>query len=300
MAKWMMFIYNPRAGKGQIRSKLADILNIFAKADYEIHIVPTRKQGEAIELVRNRNEGYDVVVCSGGDGTLDEVVTGMMRSEQRTPIGYIPAGSTNDYGSSLALPKDMIRAAEIIVSGKDYAVDVGRFNEDVFVYVAAFGAFTEVSYTTNQEMKNLLGHSAYILEGAKSIGKIHGIPMKVTYGENGENVIEGKFIYGMITNSKSVGGFKGITGKDVDLGDGEMEVTLLREPINIMDINALSTALQKLDFHNEMIVHFRASEVTLESEEEVPWTLDGEDGGLHRKVVITDLQQAIDIRVQPS
>ena len=290
----MLFVYNPRAGKGMIRNKLADILDIFAAGGYEITIAPTKGPGDATEIVASRPDVYEVVVCCGGDGTLDETVTGMMRSKRRTAIGYIPAGSTNDYGSSLALPKDMIKAAEIIVKGKTQAVDVGRFDDDVFVYVAAFGAFTEVSYSTNQDVKNVLGHSAYIFEGAKSLSKIRPIKMKVTY-EGG--IIEDSFIYGMITNSFSVGGFKGITGKEVDLGDGEFEVTLLKEPKTLMEPENISEMFKGRSLFDELAVSFRTGKAVFETEEELAWTLDGENGGLHRRVEINNIHRAIDIRI---
>ena len=141
--KKMLFIYNPKAGKAQIRNKLADILDVFTKGGYEITVYPTQKSEDAMEKTRDRSKDYDIVVCSGGDGTLDEVVTGMIRSGFRTPIGYIPAGSTNDFGGSLGLPKNMVHAAETIVKGNDFACDVGSFNQDVFVYIAAFGLFTD-------------------------------------------------------------------------------------------------------------------------------------------------------------
>ena len=156
--KKMLFIYNPKAGKAQIRNKLADILDVFTKGDYEITVYPTQKSEDAMEKTRDRSKDYDIVVCSGGDGTLDEVVTGMIRSGFRTPIGYIPAGSTNDFGGSLGLPKIWMHAAETIVKGNDFACDVGSFNQDIFVYIAAFGLFTDVSYETGQDMKNVLGH----------------------------------------------------------------------------------------------------------------------------------------------
>ena len=210
--KKMLFVYNPKAGKAMIRNKLADILDIFTAGGYEITIIPTQKHGDATEIVKNRSDVYDVVVCSGGDGTLDEVVNGMLLSDHRTPLGYIPAGSTNDYGESLGLSKNMVQAAETAVSGRDYSCDMGLFNDDVFVYIAAFGLFTDVSYETDQEMKNVLGHLAYVLEGMKRLSNIRSFPMKVTH--DGE-VIEDEFIFGMVTNSRSVGGFKNITGKNV-------------------------------------------------------------------------------------
>ncbi len=295
MCKKLLFVYNPKAGKVQIRTKLADILDVFAAAEYDIVIVPTRKRGDAVKAVEQREESYDLVVCSGGDGTLDEVVTGMMRSGFRTPIGYIPAGSTNDFGGSLALPKNMIRAAETIVNGRDFPCDIGAFNEDVFVYIAAFGLFTDVSYETKQDVKNVLGHMAYLLEGMNRLSAIKSYSMKVTWGDR---VIEDDFIFGMITNSMSVGGFKNITGKNVKLDDGVFEVTLIKKPRNPVELSSIMVSLLNRNIDSSYMYCFRTAELILESKEPVAWTLDGENGGSHRKVDIKNICKGIDIRVK--
>ncbi|MBR3807499.1 MAG: YegS/Rv2252/BmrU family lipid kinase, partial [Lachnospiraceae bacterium] len=168
----MLFIYNPKAGKAQIKNHLVDILDIFVKAGYEVTVYPTQSHGDAIKKTMKKKDKYDIVVCSGGDGTLDEVFTGMMKCEKKVPIGYIPAGSTNDFAMSLNVPKNMVQAAQTVVDGETYAVDVGEFNDDVFAYIAAFGLFTEVSYSTDQQVKNMLGHVAYLLEGVKRLSTI--------------------------------------------------------------------------------------------------------------------------------
>ncbi len=294
MGKKLLFIYNPKAGKAQIKSKLADILDIFAEAEYEITVVPTRKRDDARLATAGRSKKYDLVVCSGGDGTLDEVVTGMMQSGFRTPIGYIPAGSTNDFGGSLGLPKNMVQAAQTIVSGRNFPCDVGSFNTDTFVYIAAFGLFTDVSYETEQEVKNVLGHMAYLLEGMKRLSAIRSFPMKVSYDDQ---VIEDDFIFGMITNSTSVGGFKNITGKNVKLDDGVFEVTLIRRPKNPIELNNIMISLVNRDIDMGAMYCFRTDQVVLESKEPVAWTLDGENGGNHERVEIRNLHQAIEIMV---
>ncbi|MDE7259548.1 MAG: YegS/Rv2252/BmrU family lipid kinase, partial [Lachnospiraceae bacterium] len=217
MDQKMLFIYNPRAGKAQIRSNLLDIIDIFVKAGYEVTAYPTQAAGDAIKAVKTRHEGYDIVACSGGDGTLDEVVSGMMQCEEKLPIGYIPAGSTNDFANSLKIPKSMIKAADVVVGGRNFACDIGAFNNDTFIYVAAFGIFTDVSYETKQDVKNVLGHAAYLLEGVKRLPSVRSYPLKITCNDQ---VIEGEFLYGMVTNSYSVGGFRGITGQDILLDDG--------------------------------------------------------------------------------
>ena len=259
-------------------------------------VYPTQKYHDAVRKMGEYEEQYDLVACSGGDGTLDEVVTGMMKREKKVPIGYIPAGTTNDFASSLHISKNMLEAADTVVNGVPFACDVGEFNEDYFVYIAAFGLFTDVSYETKQSMKNVLGHLAYILEGTKRIFNIPSYRIKVTH--DGET-IEDEFIYGMVTNSRSVGGFKGITGKNVVFDDGKFEVTLFKTPRNPMELNEILGALALRKINPKRMYSFKTNEVHFETEEEIPWTLDGEFGGVHEEVVVKDCQKALEIMVKP-
>lgn len=292
--KNMLFIYNAKAGKGLIRNNLVDILDVFVKGGYEVTVHPTQARGDAIFATKDREEKYDIVACSGGDGTLDEVVTGMMQCEKRVPIGYIPAGSTNDFAMSLNISKNMMTAADTIVAGDTFSCDVGQFNEDTFVYIAAFGLFTEVSYGTDQQMKNVLGHIAYLLEGVKSFSQMKSYKIKATV--DGE-VIEDEFIFGMVTNSMSVGGFQRITGNNVELDDGVFEVTLIKRPMNPIELNRVMVALLDRDIDAECMYCVRAKEVFIESKEAVSWTLDGEYGGDHKEVSIKNLHKALEIQV---
>lgn len=294
MDQRMLFIYNPRAGKAQIRSNLLDIIDIFVKAGYEVTAYPTQAAGDAIKAVKERRAGYDIVACSGGDGTLDEVVSGMMQCEEKVPIGYVPAGSTNDFANSLKIPKSMIKAADVVVNGRDFACDIGSLNNHNFIYVAAFGLFTDVSYETNQDVKNVLGHAAYLLEGVRRLPMVRSYALKVSYDDQ---VIEGDFLYGMVTNSFSVAGFRGITGKDVLLDDGLFEVTLIRKPTNPLDLNNIIMALVDKRVKSEYIYTFKTPRLTVESEENVPWTVDGEFGGEHMKAVIENKQKVLHIRI---
>lgn len=295
MKKKMLFIYNPRAGKSQIRSNLLDMIDIFVKAGYEVTAYPTQAQGDGIRAVTERQIGYyDMIACSGGDGTLDEVVTGMMRCEKRLPIGYVPAGTTNDFAGSLGIPRSMEKAARVIVDGRSFRCDVGGFNENIFVYIAAFGRFTDVSYETRQDMKNVLGHMAYVLEGMRKLSKVRSYTMKVTCGDR---AIEGDFIFGMITNSLSVGGFKKITGDNVKLDDGVFEVTLIKRPGNPVELNTIMAAMVNRNIDTDLMECFTASELQIESTEEIAWTLDGEFGGRHSRVEIRNYKQALEIRV---
>ena len=292
--KKLLFVVNGHSGKGQIKNKLLDIIDIMIKEGYHVQVHTTQEREDATKVVREQAKYYDLVVCSGGDGTLDEAVTGMMQSEVRTPLGYIPAGSTNDFANSLEIPKDMIQAAKTAVLGVPFSCDVGEFNGDYFIYVAAFGIFTDVSYATSQELKNALGHVAYILEGAKRLHTIKSYHMRVEYDGN---EIEGDFLLGMITNSTSVGGFKNMTGKDVKLDDGMFEVTMIHKPKNIIELNTIIASLTNLKDETDLIDSFRADSVKFYSEEEIPWTLDGEFGGDHKEVQIKDHCKAVDIMI---
>lgn len=302
----ILFVFNPRAGKAKVKNKLCDIIDIFVKAGYEVTVYPTQAEGDAIQAVKDKREDYDLLVCSGGDGTLDEAVNGMIKCEKQIPIGYIPAGSTNDFARSLGIPKDMRKAAEMIVGGKDYACDIGVINEECFVYIAAFGIFTDVSYETSQNIKNVLGHMAYILEGMKRLSSIKSYRLKVKYWQKGDGEAAGKmneveiedeFIFGMVTNSISVGGFRRITGKYVEMDDGEFEVTLIRKPSNPLDINAIMASLLSRRINTDHMYCFKTSRITFESEKEIPWTTDGEFGGNHRVVDIVNWKQAVRMRV---
>ncbi len=297
MSKKLLFIVNPRSGKGQIKEHLTEILDIMIKAGYQVSIHITQSGGDATTQTIEQAENFDRIVCSGGDGTLDEVVTGMMQlaPEKRKPIGYIPAGSTNDFGNSLGIDKNMLNAAHISVSENLFPCDIGCFNSDSFVYVAAFGIFTEVSYATSQDLKNILGHAAYIIEGAKQLRDIPSFRMQVEYDGN---VIYDEFIYGMITNSKSVGGFQGIIRGDIGLNDGIFEVTLIKMPRNPIELNDILGFMSGIISESDMVYAFQTKEIRFTSSDEVPWTLDGEFGGNHKHATISDMNNAVEIAIE--
>ena len=288
----MLFVFNPKSGKGKIKTHLLDIVDIFSSHDYEIIIRSTQAPRDAYEKAKEYANSVDMIVCSGGDGTLDEVVTGIMEAESSVPIGYIPAGSTNDFANSLFMPKNMTKVAEMIMEEELYHCDIGRFNQKTFAYVAAFGLFTDVSYETDQDLKNVLGHVAYVLEGVKRLFDIKSYHMKVT---SDEVQAEDDFIVGMITNSRSVGGFKNLTGKNVDMNDGLFEVTLIVHPKNPLQLQEIITALVMAEDNTDLIYSFKTKKLTIESDEEVPWTLDGEFGGDHSYVDIENRHKALNL-----
>ena len=295
MKKKVLFIVNPKSGKGSIRSKLLDIVDIFVKAGFDLTLNISQSAGDARAKAKEVEGRYELVICSGGDGTLDEVISGMMECEKRSAIGYIPCGSTNDFAHSLKIPTSMTKAAEHIAAWKEFPCDIGRFNDDYFVYIAAFGLFTDVSYETSQDVKNVLGHLAYILEGMKKLTEIKSYPMKV---ESEEMTLEGNFLFGMVTNSTSVGGFRNITGKHVHLDDGVFEVTLIKTPQNILELNEIIQAvIAGKSENNKYFYQFRSKAVKFISDDPVAWTLDGEFGGYHEVVDVKNDKQALSLLV---
>lgn len=290
--KKLLFIFNPKAGKGLIKNKLCDIIDIFIKGGYEVMVHPTQAPRDGYEQTKEFAAYMDLIVCSGGDGTLDEVVTGLMDANVRVPLGYIPAGSTNDFANSLEISKDMVRAAQDIIDGQLYSCDVGAFNKSTFVYIAAFGLFTDVSYETDQHLKNMLGHLAYLLEGSKRIFNVPSHWLKVS---TNDTHIEGEYIYGMITNARSVGGFKNLIGPGVELDDGLFEVTLIRKPKNPLELNEIITSLLMAEDNTALIDNFKTDWIQIESQEEIAWTLDGEYGGDHSFVRIDNKKHALEL-----
>lgn len=269
-----------------------EIIDIFNKNNYEVLIHATQAPRDAYEQAKYYADKVDLIVCSGGDGTLDEVVTGITEIESDVPIGYIPAGSTNDFANSLFIPKSMTKAAAMIMEEELYHCDIGKFNEKTFAYVAAFGLFTDVSYQTDQDLKNILGHVAYVLEGVKRIFDIKSYHMKV---QTEDMTIEDNFMYGMVTNSRSVGGFKKLTGKNVDMDDGLFEVTLITLPKNPLEMQEILSSILMEEDNTDLIYSFKAAKLTLEADEMVPWTLDGEFGGDHERVEIENRHKALNL-----
>jgi YegS/Rv2252/BmrU family lipid kinase len=290
----LLFIFNPKSGLGLIRNHLMDIVDIMVKAKYEVTVYPTQARADAKRKVKEDGAQFDRIVCCGGDGTLDEVVTGLREAELDIPLGYIPAGSTNDFASSIGIPGDMVKAAKIAVGKSVGKFDVGQFNEDTFVYIAAFGMFTEISYETPQELKNVLGHMAYILSAAKSLAAIPNYKLHI---ESNGRVIDDTFIYGMVTNSTSVAGFKGLPGKNVELSDGEFEVTLIKPPMDPIQLGEIVAYLLDDSVPTKLVTSFKTDHMRVTSKEAIPWTLDGEFGGQHKAVDIQNLCQKVQILI---
>ena len=291
--KKMLFVLNPCAGTKKASKNLAEILAVFNRADYDVRVYVTACPGDAIEAVQKMAAGMDLVVCSGGDGTFNETITGLLLENRDIPVGYIPAGSTNDFAASLGLSSDCVEAARDIMEGRPVLYDAGLFGRRYFSYVASFGAFTKASYSTPQSAKNLLGHVAYLLEGMQELSQIRKNHVKLTL--DGEEVLEDDYLFGAICNSTSVGGVMTLDPSQVDLQDGKFEVLLIRAPKNLQEIPECLLSIQKQQYNNAMMTFRTASHILVEADPQMPWTLDGEKEEGHETVEIRNLQKAVAI-----
>ena len=292
--KPLLLIYNPTAGKGQVADGLSPVLDVFTKAGWLVTAYPTQGRGDAVRAVRELAPRFERVVCAGGDGTLSETVTGLMSLEDPPLLGYIPFGSTNDCATNLSLPKIPTQAASIAAGkGIPRPSDIGTLNSQPFVYVAAFGAFTQVAYETSQDLKNTFGHLAYIMEGIASLPTITPYHLKVEYDDK---VLEDDFYFGMVSNAFSIGGIRLPKTEHVVLDDGLFEVDLIKKPVNITDVaNGFQTLLESNPLSGGSRVHFQASHLVFTCDRPLPWTIDGEFGGRERVSEVVNCQNALNI-----
>lgn len=290
--KKLYFIFNLQSGKAKISAKLGMIIDIFTKSGYEVTTRPTQEKLDAADSAEYAcKNGFDMILCSGGDGTLNEVIQGIMKCDKRLPIGYLPAGSTNDFAKGMEISTNIEEAVGDIVSGIPSLCDIGSFNSrKYFTYIAAFGAFTEVTYETSQLVKNLLGHVAYILNGLTRLNKIKSYHMKITFDDQ---EIEENYIFGMVTNSSSIAGLLSLN--DFLYDDGLYEVTLIKTPSNMIDLQRIIHSLLNLDIDldTRYIKSFRTSKIKFECDEDINWTLDGEFGGSCKCAEIENVKQAV-------
>lgn len=290
----LLFIYNPTSGKGRAAKDLSTILDVFTKAGWLTTVYPTQCKGDASRVARELAPFFQRIVCAGGDGTLSEAVAGLMDVKDPPLLGYIPLGSTNDCATTLNLPKSPAKAAAI-AAGEGIACpsDIGRLNGRPFVYVAAFGAFTKVSYDTPQDLKNTFGHLAYIMEGIASLPTIKPYHLKVEYDGN---VIEDDFFFGMVSNALSIGGIQTPKSEHVVLDDGLFEVDLVKKPVSLADVaNGFQNLLSQSPVGAGALVHFQASRLVFTCDQPIPWTIDGEYGGNHPVNEVLNCPKALKI-----
>ncbi len=292
MAEKVLLIMNPFSGQKRGKRFLADILYLFRKNGYVTTAMMTVKSGDGAELVKQYGSGMDKIVCIGGDGSLKEVITGVVESGLSVPIGYIPAGSTNDLASSLKIPKNIMKAAENIINGTPRTIDVGRFDNEYFSYIASFGAFTKVSYATPQNIKNVLGHLAYVLEGVKDIPSIRPVHLKF---QMPEQIIEGDYLFGAICNSTSVGGILTLDPQVVDMNDGKFELLLIKAPTNVAELNDIVLALSTQRYDYPSITFVTASALEVFAPKDMNWTLDGECVEGREYITVSNLHSAVQL-----
>ncbi len=293
MNRRLLLIINPVAGKMKSKNALFDIIKVFDDHHFDVTVKLTSRRGHAVEIAESEHNNYDIIVCVGGDGTLNEVVRGLVRAESETPVGYIPAGSTNDFASSIGLPLNIKQAATVIAEGNPTQLDIGAFKDVYFTYIASFGAFTSASYSTPQTTKNAIGHIAYILEGIKDLSTIKPVHLKA---ESDGIVYEGDYIFGGIANSTSVGGIVKLKKEMVDMSDGLFEVILIKNPKNINHLNDIIMSLVTSEYkNNKSIDYFNSSKLKITTEDRVPWTVDGEYADGSGGFTIRNLKQRLTI-----
>lgn len=294
--KTLLFIYNQTAGKGQLKQHLAPVINRFTQAGWLVTAYPTQGKGDAARAARELGGSYDRVVCAGGDGTLSETVSGLVELPHPPVLGYVPAGSTNDCAHNLRLPSGVVKSAMVAAAdGEPRPLDIGRINNNPFIYVAAFGAFTEVAYDTPQDLKNAFGHLAYIMAGMGQLTSLTPYHLKVEYDDT---VIEDDFYYGMVCNTYSVAGLKGpvLPSDRVVLDDGLFEVVLVRKSIKLADLtNVLQSMVRNVPVNTAAVVSFQASRVSITCEKAIPWTVDGEYGGTFAVSQIENQHRALTV-----
>ena len=290
--KKMLFVMNPYSGMRKASRYLADIIALFNRADYEVITHMTAGQGDAIQVVAAKAKEMDLVVCCGGDGTFNETISGVLKCGADVPVGYIPSGSTNDFAASLKIPTNIMQAAKDIVEGVPVSYDVGRFGERYFSYVASFGAFTRASYATPQNIKNALGHTAYVLEGINELSQIRKEHVRM---ELDGQIVEDDFLFGAISNSTSVGGILTLDPKIVDMADGKLEVLLVRAPVDLMEISECIRAVQSQKYNCAMITFRSAEKIKVFADPAMPWTLDGEREDGHSQVDVENVHLAVKI-----
>lgn len=286
----LLLILNPAAGTRYARRLLPEIIAMFTNYGYACLTFVTEQRGDATRFVEQYGDRAGKIVCIGGDGTFNETVTGLLRAGLRVPVGYIPAGSTNDFANSLHLPSDILEAARNIVEGEPVTLDAGRFRERYFAYVASFGAFTRASYETPQNVKNALGHLAYILEGMKDLPTIR--PEHVKLVANGET-FEDDYLFGAVSNSTSLGGILTLPQETVDMNDGMFEIMLVHMPKTAAELNEILTAVTSKQYRCGMIDFIRTSRAEVFASSAMDWSLDGEREKGCEHIVIENVRDAL-------
>jgi len=292
----ILLIFNPVSGRQKARTMIYRIVNFLSENNCKTTIFATTKQGDATKLVKEHGLECDRIICCGGDGTLNEVFSGLAAMDIKIPVGYIPTGTTNDLANALGLASNEKRAMHLALNGYPRELDLGTFNDDkYFSYVASFGAFSNVAYETPQWLKNHLGRASYFFYGISEIGEIRSHRVRIIADDT---EIDGDFVYGSVSNSTIIGGLVKLPEESIRLDDGKFEVMLIRTPKDPFDLHHIVQGLANQDYRDDAVLFFTASQVSFTFEGDVPWTVDGEYAGESRKVNITNMQQRVNIMVE--
>lgn len=292
----VLLIKNPRAGKNSTRINTGEIIRAFRERGIECFEKTTTCQGDAINIAEKYAGNYDAVICCGGDGTYNEVINGLMRADVHNPVIYLPCGSTNDFANSLSLSKDPQKAAQMYVDGLVNKYDIGKFNDKYFCYIASFGLATEISYGTSQRIKNLFGHSAYLINGfvIKLIPMLKNLKAAHMRIEYDDGVIDDKFYFGAIANTNEISGLFKLEKTNIKMNDGKFELLLVRGS-GVKDVADVFTSALRQDYTGENIILVKTSKLKITTEDNVPWTLDGEYGGACNEIDVEVLKEAVDV-----
>ncbi len=296
--KRLLIIANPKSGRAKVKTNLLQIVQIFSDAGYEVTVYPTKRLGDATQKIATLKQGdFERIVVCGGDGTLNEVITGAMRTDLKCTFGYIPLGTLNEWSSSLNISRNAVEAAKDIISGREIDLDIGRFDDKYFTYTASFGAFTEASYSANQDIKNVLGQAAYFFEGIKSLSNIKPLHLKFKCDDR---EIEDDFLFGAVSNSMSVGGIVKFNDSVVKLNDGKFEVFLIKNPTTILQFQSIVDGILRKDLTRNGIEFFQTNEITVTGGVDVPWTLDGEFADGKDEITLSNIHSAMHLIVPDS
>lgn len=292
--KKVFLVINPCSGKTKIKDSLLDVISILNDANLETQVAITRYHNHAIDLIKTLPPDIDCVICAGGDGTLNQIITGLIKYNKNLPVGYIPAGSTNDFATTYGLNNNIQKATLDITKREPHKIDIGKFSDETdsyFSYIASFGLFSAVSYETPQQVKNALGHAAYVFEGVRDLGNVRIYPVTVKLKDK---IMKNEYIFGAVMNTTSIGGVVKLNA-DVDMSDGLFEVVLIKNPTTVNDMVDIFNGIANSDFSSDIFDFFKVSEIEFEFEEPMSWSLDGEKRESSLNVNIKNLNKKITI-----
>ncbi len=289
--KKLLLLVNLYSGKAYISAKIGEVISFYNSKGYKVEVYCSQYRGSVVDRIKAIDESYSNIIVCGGDGTFNEAVNGIMSIKRNIPLGYIPCGSTNDFANSVGIPSDLKEAVLAAVDGKSIKVDIGNFNGRYFTYVTGFGAFTNLSYDTPQDIKNILGYQAYILKGIQELSSIKTYNMQI---KTPRKTFEGEFILGLVSNSNRIAGVNTIV--PTDYNDGLFEVFLIKKPNLLTAIPIIVSSIIEGNFDNELFVSFKTSDIKFTCNEPVAWTLDGEYAGFIEKAKIKVENSALEIK----